>query len=225
MKTSLCHQREHGLTLVELCVLIACVAIFWLVFMSLVPTNHSKARALRIQCVNNLKQTGLAFSIWAGDHSDKYPMEISETNGGTMEFITGTNLFRHFQVMSNELSTPKVLLCPADDDSRTVVATNFGSDLFNSHISFFIGLDTSSTNAQGLLSGDRNLTNGTPIRNGILEVRTNQPPGWTAGTHVKVGNLLMADGSVQQVSQVGLRQAVENAGPATNHLQMPVLTP
>ena len=38
-----------------------------------------------------------------------------------MEYA-GADTFRHFQVMSNELSTPRILVCPADD--RTV-AVNF----------------------------------------------------------------------------------------------------
>jgi len=54
----------------------------------------AKARAERIQCVNNMKQVGLAFRIWAGDHRDKFPTSLV--------------------VMSNELSTPKILVCPSD---------------------------------------------------------------------------------------------------------------
>src|ERR1044072_1744030 len=114
MKTSSCNNRESGMTLIEVLVVLAVCAVFLAMVDFGVPSN-SKARALRIQCVNNLKQTGLAFRVWAGDHGDQYPMEISETNGGAMEFCTGSNLFRQFQVISNELSTPKVVLCPADD--------------------------------------------------------------------------------------------------------------
>jgi prepilin-type N-terminal cleavage/methylation domain-containing protein len=222
MKISLCHQRERGLTLVELLVVIAVLCIFAATIDFGVPAN-AKARALRIQCVNNLKQIGLATRVWEGDHGEKYPWSIPGTNGGTMEFVTGPNEWRHFQVMSNELSTPKLVLCPADA-SRAEAATNFNF-FSNSNLSFFIGLDASNSDPQSLLSGDRNITNGIPIRNGILELTTNNPAGWTADMHNKVGNILLSDGSVQQVSQTGLRQTVANSGTVTNHLQMPVLGP
>jgi len=184
--------------------------------------KKDKERALRIQCVSNLKQNGLAFRVWAGDHGDKYPMEISETNGGTMEFLSGPNLFRHFQVMSNELSTPLVLICPADNGR--VAASNF-TFFSNSNVSFFLGLNFSKNDPQAIWTGDRNITNGTPIRNGILELTTNQPPGWTDEIHRRVGNVVLSDGSVQQVSQSGLRGAFVNTHNPTNRLLMPVLAP
>jgi hypothetical protein len=221
MKIVLPTTHNRALTLVELLVVGAVLIVLVSVLWPSIAEPH--APRMRIRCVNNLKQTGLAFRVWAGDHGDKLPMEISETNGGTMEFTTGPNLFRHFQVMSNELSTPKVALCPADD-LRAVGATNFGF-FNNSNISFFLGLDTSRTNSQGILAGDCNITNGTRIRNGIFRLSTNEPAAWTDENHRKVGNLLLADGSVQQASQIGLRNAVIGAGVSTNHLQMPVLTP
>jgi hypothetical protein len=97
--------------------------------------------------------------------------------------------------------------------------------LRNSNISFFVGVDASETNPQLILSGDRNITNGTPIKNGILEVSSNQPAGWAAEMHNKVGNVALSDGSLQQISSTGLRSAIENSGGFTNRLQMPVLGP
>jgi prepilin-type processing-associated H-X9-DG protein len=180
-------------------------------------------RSPRIQCVNNLKQTALASYVWAGDNNDKFPPQVSATNGGSMEYITGTNVWRHFQVMSNELSTPKVIICPTDTQ-RPFAATNFDW-INNSNISFFFGIDATETNAQMFLAGDRNITNGTAVKNGLLELSTNRLSGWTSEMHNKVGNVALADGSVQQVSITGLRTLVGNTGFATNRLQMPVLTP
>jgi prepilin-type N-terminal cleavage/methylation domain-containing protein len=221
MKTSICNQRNRAFTLIELLVVLAVGAIF-LSMIDFGSSGNTKHRAQRIYCVNNLKQTGLAFRVWEGDNGGKYPMEISETNGGTMEFITGPNLFRHFQVVSNELSTPKVIFCPADASRMT--ATNF---VFfnNSNVSYFINLDVTNTDPQAILSGDRNLTNGTPIRNGILILTTNRPAGWTAEIHNNVGNLGLSDGSVQQVSSAGLRASIQNTSAFTNRLLMPILCP
>jgi prepilin-type processing-associated H-X9-DG protein len=207
---------------VELFVVMAVIAVFAMMIDFPAP-SHAKARALRIQCVNNLKQNGLAFRVWESDHGDNYPMAIPETNGGTMGFTTGPNAWRHFQLMSNELSTPKSLICPADDSRMP--ATNFVF-LSNSNLSFFIGIEVANeTNPRMILSGDHNITNGTPVKNGVLELTTAHPAAWTSEMHNKVGNIALADGSVQQVSIVDLHAVVANTGLATNRLQMPILAP
>jgi competence protein ComGC len=219
MKTSLSTKRDGAITLVEVIVVMAVVLILMAM---LLPAGRHPAIALRNQCVNNLKQIGLAYRVWEGDHGNNYPMFVSETNGGSMEFTTGPNAWRHFQVMSNELSTPKILLCPADNDQRTRYATNF-ANLRNSQISYFVGIVSNETNPQMILSGDHNLTNGTPVRNGLLDLTTKNPTGWTAEIHNKVGNIGLAGGSVQQPGIPGLSALVANTRVATNRLQMPIL--
>ena len=220
MKTRLRSNRNRAMTLLEIAVVLAVLAVLAVIFLPAL-LNPGPERALHIQCANNLKQVGLACRIWEGDHNDKYPPFVSATNGGSMEYITGTNVWRHFQVISNELWTPKVLICP-DDDRK--FATNF-TWFNNSNVSFFYGIDATETNSQMMLSGDRKITNGTPVKNGILELTTGKPSAWTSAIHKNVGNIALSDGSVQQVSITGLRAAVANTGVATNRLQMPVLTP
>ena len=54
------------------------------------------------------------------DNDDKFPFNVSTNAGGTLEFCAkgsdgfDRNAARHFQVMSNELGTPKILVCPQD---------------------------------------------------------------------------------------------------------------
>ncbi|HET7625628.1 MAG TPA: hypothetical protein VFM25_10220, partial [Verrucomicrobiae bacterium] len=86
MKTFSSKNGVAALTLLEIIVIIAIVAI--LAFMLLPATTHTNPRmARRISCVNNLKQVGLSFRLWAGDHDGKYPMQVSTNQGGTMEFV------------------------------------------------------------------------------------------------------------------------------------------
>jgi prepilin-type processing-associated H-X9-DG protein len=219
MKPHLSNQRTIALTLVEVLVVIVVLAVLTAMFLP--ANNHPNRGASRINCVSNLKQIGLAYRLWEGDNNDKYPMFVSVTNGGTMELIVIGNVAACFQVMSNELSTPKILYCPADKDR--IVATNFTTDFKNSKISYFVGLDvTNEMNPRILLSGDDNFAIGSiPVKSGLLELPTNTPISWTAARHKFAGNIGFADGSVQEVTTEGFQNALRQTGVATNRLAIP----
>ena len=208
----------RAFTFIELLIVLAVFAVLASFFLPAYTGN--RAPASRIQCVNNLKQVGLAFKLWAGDHQEKFPMQVSVTNGGTLELMDSGKTFMHFAVISNELSTPKVLVCPADRTRKP--AANFSADLDNTKISYFVGVDAESTLlSQMFLSGDFNITNGHRAVGGILELTTNEITEWTDALHHRQGNVGLADGSVQQFSSSRLRQALEFTGVATNRLAMP----
>jgi len=212
------------MTMIEVLMVLAVVLVAAAILLPQMLRPARMSRTPRIQCVNNLKQIALSFRVWEGDNNDTYPMFVPGTNGGTMEFTTGTNAWRHFQVMSNELSTPKVLFCPAESDPQRFTATNF-TWLNNSNLSFFVGIVSNEVTSQMILSGDHNLTNGTAIKNGLLQLTASRLTGWTDEMHKKVGNVALADGSVQQVNSAGLRNLVVTSGASTNLLQMPVTFP
>ena len=89
-----------------------------------------------------------------------------------------------FMVMSNELSTPKILFCPSDTMHATGgAATNFsGGDLLGTtipappaltpkqtsagKISYFVNGDASESNPQDVMIGDFNIGNSTPATGG-----------------------------------------------------------
>ena len=211
MKPNHARRRTGGFTGWDLlvCVVTATLAIGFLLMTR--PTGCG-AKASRINCVSNLKQIGLAFRMWSNDHGDKFPMAlpVSGTNGGTMNFNLTGEVWRHFQIISNEINSPKVFVCPDDGQrSRTGDWSVFTN---NAHISYFVGLDADETMPQTILTGDRNMISPTvkPIK-GVLNLTANDRVEWTKAMHNQAGNVGLADGSASEATSMQLSKQFQAA--------------
>jgi prepilin-type processing-associated H-X9-DG protein len=207
MKLKLRSPQRGDVSLIDLLAIIAAVAIVCLVgYVQFLDPAGPKAQ--QINCVNNLKSIGLSYRMWGQDNGDRYPAQISTNAGGTMELAATGLPFPDFVVMSNEICTPRILVCPQDKQRQPGI--NFGT-LHNLNISYFNSPDADESNPLLWLSGDRNLaTNNTALKPGMFTMSTNRVLSWTAQIHSHQGNLAFADASVQQLNDARLRQSATN---------------
>jgi prepilin-type N-terminal cleavage/methylation domain-containing protein len=232
MKPRCSTRRNRALTLVEVLAVLFVLAV---IAAALLPVlGRAKRISSRLGCFNNLKEISLDYRIWGGDNGDLYPTGVSVTNGGAMELAAKGDVAAVFQVMSNELSTPKILACPMD--TNHFPATNFSVVFSAKNISYFASLDaTNDSNSHLLLIGDDNFSvDGTATKSELLNLSANSSVEWLPGRHVSynahfwtsthrrfMGNVVLNDGSVWQFNSDDFQNALANSDLATNHLAIP----
>lgn len=188
------------MTKIELVIVLTIIALLAAVLLPMVARANSKRR--QTGCLNNLKQIGLGFRIWSNDGGDKFAFATSAENGGTLEYAATPQVFRHFQIASNEFSVTKILLCPND---RTRDTAKDWSSLNNSNLSYFVGLDADEGRPQRILSGDRTISTNGKLMPGFRQVSGDALVVWANGIHPGFGNIGLSDGSAHQASMPDLQ--------------------
>jgi hypothetical protein len=229
-------HKSEAFTVIELTLVILVVLV--LMFMLRALLTHVEVRPPRIQCLNNLKQIGTAYLIWANDHHNHFPPSEPLANGGWREFLANADqgfiCWTNYVIMSNELGqASKLLVCPSDERKPVVALSNFVSD---NNLSYFVGVSADQSRPMSLLAGDRNLGAGTEPdlaygfspangQGNDIAIQTNSKAGpvcWSSKMHSQVnlggaGNIMLADDSAQEVSSLEFRSNWQPvAGQTTN---------
>ena len=221
---SVSRKCRAGFTLLEMLFVILIISILALLILPVL--NKAQARARSVSCSSQLRQVGLAMHEFSHDHHDQFPFQVPTNQGGTLEFaragfaMSGEFFFayRHLQILSNTLVTPRLLRCPTDVRSP---AGDF-SILQNSNLSYFVSTSAEYSQPESILCGDRNISGESLASGSIVRMGTNAPVVWTGELHQFKGNLLFADSHVAQVNNGGLGAAMYAAGTAGGYLLPPV---
>jgi competence protein ComGC len=240
-------KQNRAFTLIELIVILAMVVIL---AVSMLPALAlARPKVQHLTCSNNLKQVGIAFRTWALDHNGNMTMQVPSAQGGSSDTQVGIRtvagsqamsrgVSKMFLTMSNELSTPRILFCPAEwESSQRQPATSFApanvgtnnavpytNDL---NCSYFIGVDAQETYPRMFLTGDHKLGSGnpplvayltTPMTGsafwclGTNTISNTTGPAWMDNQHFQRGNIGLADGSVEWLNKSQLLAALKNSG-------------
>ena len=109
MKLARTTRRARAFTLTELAIVIVLLLILGVGVMYFVAVNRDPHRT-RIHCASKLKQVGLAYRVFANDNDDKFPFLVTNS----LAYGNVTQAWLHFQAMSNECCSAKILICPSD---------------------------------------------------------------------------------------------------------------
>lgn len=226
-------RDPSAFTLIEMLVVVALLMV--LAAMLLPAPLRATAKAPRISCLNNLKEIGTAYRLWAGDNADLMPAEQTVKKGGWADFLTNANqgalCWTNYAILQNDLGqSPKLLICPCDERKAAADFTNDFKD--NTHVSYFVGVTANDNYPQSIQGGDRNLGPLKPDPDYGFSPKSGKgndvilpifrAVSWSLKIHsggypAGGGNFLLGDGSGQQCSSAAFCQTwLRNAQGPTN---------
>ena len=134
-------------------VVIAIIAILASLLLS--ALGRAKRQAKRVSCASNLRQIGLGLRLWADSNDGKFPWKVEQSRGGGLPNGTdNAGVNRQFSIVSNELATTRILLCPSD--VRRFAAPHF-AELALTNTSYALCNEADEKRPRVVLTADRGL--------------------------------------------------------------------
>lgn len=207
----------EAFTLIELLVVIAIIAI--LAGMLLPSLSRAKAKGKQTACVNNMRQIGFGFRMYADDNAGFGP---TTTHGA------GTNASWIYQLAAYVGNVDRIRLCPADPKSQQRLTNHASSytlneytavdyvDPFGKALENYRKLDSLPKPALTITTFEISDAAGVNIFNDHTHSR-NWLLGWSSVTadiqpdrHGASANYLFADGHVENIKASKLKKLIED---------------
>ncbi len=128
---------RRGFTLIELLIVIAIIAILAAMLMPVL--SSAQKRALRIECVSNLKQWGLGFQIYGSDNNDSMPAGWTDANGMWMVALVP-------YIQSASIGGP-ICFCPTAQTLRSSLAAG---NVYTQNNTTFLAWGTEGVNGYNI---------------------------------------------------------------------------
>ncbi len=216
------NSGHRAFTRVELCACLAAVALLALLALPALATSQSRGHVA--QCLNNLRLMGRAVQMWASDYTGQPPWRTLQSDGGLMPNLGSRagNAWFDYVSLSNQLGTPRILACPADEG--VLVASDFSRNNGGylsvpyraNATSYSLNLESLTEQPQVFLAGDLNI-NLIPTAS-TCQTRVNNAStfnyfsagnhAWTNRVHGVTGNIVTIDGGVAATSSEQMRAAL-----------------
>lgn len=217
-------RNSSAFTRIELLAVLAALAL--LALCTWPALAGSRGDAQRAGCFSNLRQIGQGAQSWSVDHGDRIPWTTPVASGGTFTNTSRVSAaWLEMLTFSNELASPRLLACPADEGVKVATTWLGGAGALTTtgyrqnSMSYLIGLHALLNTPRSFLCTDRNLRISRLSDCGITGMQAtstldglDSAMGWTNAVHGISGHQLMMDGSVNYSDSKGWRASLYAPG-------------